>query len=379
MHRIARISPLSLKDLRCPLCQVAGGRDASRHHPPSPDPGEIALREYRCRACGKDYTTEERAVRLKLEDLTIRDRSGQGHLYSREQLVRSLGRFVPKALTPQEREGLVSAVEERLEKRMSTPGHFIKHGSYIMVSEMIQHVQNAFRALIRQTRTQANANTLTRQRYRSAYSQYVLAVGPAGKVLTSAADVLEWLHRDEAFKGVPFTPVTGEPAWPRTQAVWNVPPAMPPMPIQFVVKNTYAKGKPRRRERMEYKEERVLSRLGRTFRRLPGLDCEPNDILTYVRWGLAGQSVVRTSQISTLIAEALRSTTETGYLRWIAIGKELSVEELHDEAHALALYPSPLLTFVRQAPRPIVRQSGPEPHRDLDPQESTDVASATPN
>ncbi len=62
MHRIARISPLSLKDLRCPLCQVAGGRDASRHHPPSPDPGEIALREYRCRACGKDYTTEERAV-----------------------------------------------------------------------------------------------------------------------------------------------------------------------------------------------------------------------------------------------------------------------------------------------------------------------------
>ena len=68
-------------------------------------------------------------------------------------------------------------------------------------------------------------------------------------------------------------------------------------------------------------------------------------VMNYVLWGLVGQRVVRTSQLSSAIAEALRGMHDIAYLRWVAIGKELELSQLHDEAIALVTHPSPRLSI----------------------------------
>jgi len=70
----------------------------------------------------------------------------------------------------------------------------------------------------------------------------------------------------------------------------------------------------------------------------------------FVRWGLLGQEVVRSSQLSTLISEALRALDDIAYLRWVVAGKELDANTVFDEAVALLTYPSPRLKFIVNSP-----------------------------
>ncbi|MFZ2237250.1 MAG: hypothetical protein WAV67_12840 [Dokdonella sp.] len=67
----------------------------------------------------------------------------------------------------------------------------------------------------------------------------------------------------------------------------------------------------------------------------------------WVLWGFLGQTVIRSSQISWATAELLRGIDDIAYLRWVTIGKELTVSQLAQEAIGLINYPSAPINFVR--------------------------------
>jgi hypothetical protein len=69
----------------------------------------------------------------------------------------------------------------------------------------------------------------------------------------------------------------------------------------------------------------------------------------WVLWSLAGQPVVRSSQLAAMAASALRRCSPLGYLRWVTLGKELSVSEIYEEAIGLLSVPSVPLEFIPDA------------------------------
>lgn len=345
---------MALNDLACPKCHVAGKRTAAQHHPASPDPANVAIRRYTCGSCGEAYDTQERAVQLRASDLRVRDRTGSDRLYNRDDLNRSLARFIPKALLDREYAAVVASVEEKITSAHTQPG------AVIPIQDMANYVQQGLKSLGRDRRSETL--TAARQRYLAAYVQYTLAVGPPGREFKTVQEILGWMHKDSAFRSLGLVEDPRPPAWTRTSTTWHMPQSEPPTPIVTVLKNSYVERtmeQPRRRERDSYREDKIRSRLDRAFRKLPTYEGGPEDLIAYLRWGLAGQQVVRTSQISTILVEALRSTSDVAYLRWVAIGKELSVTELHAEAQSLIRYPSPQLVFSRDTSRPALRLGRP--------------------
>ena len=69
-------------------------------------------------------------------------------------------------------------------------------------------------------------------------------------------------------------------------------------------------------------------------------------VAEWVLWGLQGQRVVLTSQLSVGVMDCLRRLDDIAYLRWAVVAKNItSVTDLHQEAVALLTHPSPRLRF----------------------------------
>lgn len=93
------------------------------------------------------------------------------------------------------------------------------------------------------------------------------------------------------------------------------------------------------RERFEVAKLRTT--ISRALRGLDHADSSlAQGVESYVLWALRGQQIVRTSQLSTLIAETLRGVHDIAYLRWVMIGKELDHITVYDEAVGLVRSPS---------------------------------------
>lgn len=150
--------------------------------------------------------------------------------------------------------------------------------------------------------------------------------------------------------------------------VWQQPATPPPVPIHTVVKNTVrptsstetverslpatastggGDGDVARQRNSQLFHLEVLDKsIKKSLRNRPAdRQSLAASIRDYVLWGLAGQTTVRSSQLSTKVVEALRGLDDLAYLRWVCIGKELMPVDTYIEAAMLVQYPSPPLTF----------------------------------
>jgi len=138
----------------------------------------------------------------------------------------------------------------------------------------------------------------------------------------------------------------------------------PPTPIRTVVTNKFAPDKdPRQRIQRAYEPKKLKRTVGLAFRGRPDGESLAKSVEMYVRWSLVGQSVVRTSQLSTLISEVLRALDDIAYLRWVMAGKELDANSVYDEAVALIEHPSPRLQFGVNSPTLVRAALTPTPMR----------------
>jgi len=207
-------------------------------------------------------------------------------------------------------------------------------------------------------------NPADRARHRSAHALYALATtGASWRV----GDAVAWLD-DNYRLGRP----AAQQSAPSNRIAWNPPPLeLPTMPLT-VVKNfrpdrghsqsLYAGtdahveltagpdiveevAVARRRPTQDFKVEKLHNKVYAVLAGRTRQAQLADGISAWVLWSLVGQTVVRSSQISALVVDCLRRSDPIAYLRWVVVGKELTVEQIHEEAVNLLKYPSPILQF----------------------------------
>lgn len=220
-----------------------------------------------------------------------------------------------------------------------------------------------------------------RARFTIAMIQY--ALGSFGERSRShetwidASNFLAWLNADPEMFG-PARPLP-DPIWTGTPTPWIVPATLPPVMPAVVVKNFRPIDAPvgaasnedgniltrvdealvRRRRQEPFDPDRIRQSLSNALYGRPDSVHDVELLYHWVMWGFPGQAVLRTSQISSRIAETLRALDDIAYLRWVVVGKELTVSQVRTEAEGLIIYPSQRLKLSRsQLPPPLSQGTG---------------------
>jgi transcriptional regulator NrdR family protein len=397
----------SKKQFRCPECGTVGPATYS-HLEKGQGTAELR-RRYRCDACSRLFTTTESPVRRAptLSELMVRGLRGsendRNRSFNREKLPDRLEQLTPKTLTEADFAAVVAGVEDRLTAeldhttlrsgpvRVYPSGH--PHGGrpYIDVATVDEFILRVLRSLGRRPGTGIES-----ERFRSAHVKFALglvdykAAHEAWK-WEGAADVIRWINEQYPSEAValPQTPEIGRPVDP-----WWPPAHLPSIGIEQVIKNfrpedllqhqadvvvasqesgagvgagpeggsragVHRRIRPRSREPFE--PDKLRGKVDAALRGRPTRRAERQALLSWVVWGLAGQKLVRTSQLSAAIADGLRGLDDIAYLRWVAIGKELNMREILDEALSLLVLPSPRLVLEPIASAPVRSLSRPGP------------------
>jgi transcriptional regulator NrdR family protein len=362
-----------LKPLACGKCGVPdSGQTISKNPPPNDRPLERTLRRYRCKVCAGEYITVETRSESALTDLLVVSRGPWSRAprnpYSREMLATDLYSFIPKGLSPAERETILARIERRIEAhatelRRKKP-EAIRFE--ITVDDLVELALSGFQDAARDS---WHGHRDGQERVRVAHAQYALAtLGSHDRKgnWKSAAQFVEWLQRSHPGlfqrRNVSVVP----PADPG-EAIWHRHPPESPVTIQQVVKNTrYEREDPPRRPKRDFDEHKLKRSIARALHGRDPKGVRAANIYDFVTLGLQGQWVVRSSQLSSAVAAALRGIDEIAYLRWVALGKELDLGQLLDEALGLMEYPSPRLKFhgrrdsAEPGRQPAVAQDGAE-------------------
>ncbi len=321
------------KDMECPFCHQPRCRELLKKQPVSPQPHVYTVRGYRCTNCGKEYETEER---VKLAPMRVK--VGR-QAFSEESFVTSLQGYAPKRLLPSDCDLVLRHTLAKLEEHAKQGKLVVDNTGYIVIDRetLAARTRDAFIEAARIER-----GTDAAERLDVAHIQYALAT--LGSGWANARQFLRWFRTvDHKGRRADDLPTSVQP--PTTY--WGVPSTAPQYP-KIVVKNEFIEGKqPRTRVRERYEPLKLLATVQRAFR---GRDNLGNSIEMYVLLGLLGQQVVRSSQLSALIAEALRAVDDIAYLRWVMAGKELDADTVFDEAVALITHPSPRLVFTMNGP-----------------------------
>jgi transcriptional regulator NrdR family protein len=341
----------------CPVCK----------EPSTVKPGGVGHRLAngelpRTRVCSNlpshEFRTYERAQNTRLEQVAIRQGAGQGlRPFDRTRLTDDVERFLRGVLTREDvgtivsaavdwltynLDGLVKPIQDR--KRAGEDfSHFIGDND----------VRSAVsRALI----TFGRENGDSGSRHRVAYVLYAMATEGATKYRATG-----WASAEDVIKCIelayPEIEKRRAPEFRIGQAEerWWAPAAQPPTMPEVVIKKPQSGGPHRAREqpfdraRFERSLESVL--VGRAATRPIALQ-----VAQWTLWGLVGQSVVLSTQLSAAVADCLRRVDDIGYLRWVAIAKGLTVSQIYAEAVGLAEHPAVRLTFDRTHPALIARR-----------------------
>ena len=337
-------------------------------------------RRYTCEAkhggCGRKFDSIETVVLPELARVRVVDQHGKSLArFERAKLVASIDRRVVKTLTTAERAALTDGVLQNLRDQVKPPRSDGSTGEdhHILLPDIQTAVFGTMKAA-----AQRRAPGDARERFSLAMIQY--ALGSFGErsrshaMWTHAGDFLAWLNEDTEMFGA-RRPLP-EPVWQLDATPWIVPVTLPPAIPTLVVKNFRpSDGRSpagpaddihvleadevlvRRRRQEPFDEVRIRQSLDNALYGRHNDWLDTKTIYHWLMWGFPGQVVLRTSQISSRIAETLRSLDDIAYLRWVVVGKELTVGQIRAEAEALIAYPSQRLKLSRSKLPPAVTQS----------------------
>lgn len=380
------------RNFRCPGCGVAqAGKVTSTK---SNRGGQEIVRRLRCERCEMSYSTVERVVRQGLEHLQVLTASGEYRPFSRTRIENDVALWVRKTLSAEEITYVVDAVCQDLEQLLGSvvsspssglvgsvpPNRSNPRSPYVKPWLIVQYVNKALE------RSGERVQGVARDRYRSARAQFGLAyfgrrhpeASPEDElpVLGDARSVAAWLSETFGVGGrsdlsrlasgrsalLSWQPPDGHD-WRPQRVIKNFRPVdgeiRPPVAADQVGGDPGSEVRPAkevlRRTVVDFNENRLRESIRAALRGRRNRHTE-DVVVQWVCLGLTGQRVVRTSQLSAGVAECLRMLDDVGYLRWVAIGKELTVEDLYEEALNVMRYPSPQLEF-RQRKAPVFRPS----------------------
>lgn len=349
-----------LKPLACPNCgqgfnptDTKGSKRLLNDHPE-----KVTLRQYTCSnaECRQTYTTREMLTASALYDVKVVGRGGSErgarHDYSTDKLEADLAVHSCKRLTDSEQLVIISLIERRIEEHAASVRKSHAGSDAPIEIGVDELVRLALRGLADATTRAWHGHRDGRDRVRVAHAMYALGTlgrhDPRGQ-WKSAREFVEWMdvHYPHLKKR---RPKPTEPDYDPHPAEWTKPPLSRPADPTTVVKNRYtsssgsssSEGPPLRAKR-EFEIEKVQRSIQVAFHGRDPKNVKSDKVLEYVMWGFVGQPVLRTSQLSSAIADALRAMDDIAYLRWVVIGKELDLAQLYDEAVGLLSHPSPRL------------------------------------
>lgn len=346
------------------------------------------LRNYRCENCELNFRTRESVETQALDTGVVVRRGGRAgadaaagdgyakaawDAYRRDAIATQLRGKLVKVLSQSQRDDVLTRVEQRLEQRLGDWGSPVpapvarKHGwpvsaVYIDSSRIRDTVEDVLARSGKELDDRED-----RLRHQSAHALWALATTGSG---WTVGEVASWMSDNYRLPKAP----KGSSVPASKQAYWY-PPAVdiPTIPI-VVVKNfrpvrliapvdevaprasgndgmveAIADQAQGRRPTEEFSKDKLMGKVRNVLAGRPHAQQVSEGITQWVLWSLVGQRVVRSSQISALVVDCLRRTDQIGYLRWVTVGKELSLEQLHQEALDLLRYPITQLRFRRDA------------------------------
>ncbi|MEO9322252.1 hypothetical protein ABFT23_02095 [Nocardioides sp. C4-1] len=353
-----------LLDLTCPVCRKAQtSRQVKRANP------KRLERYYKCESCEAQFTTVEQVARAPLEGVmvmtpqTVDNPNPRPNRYDSHAIERHLRSILRKVLTEGQREELVSSVNTAMAlglpdmKRLPSPD---PDKTVLPASEVRRIIEQSLRYA-----TQRSEGRV-REHYETAHALYLMTA--VRRTLPEALQMLARFYPRSITAPIPPA-ATALPAqhWHFPDFHWAPTPG-------FVVKNfrpgdevllgSTPSGNSdddraalrQRRPRVPFQLNRYDDSISRAL--VSGNDSGEHPMTTqelatnvreWVLWELAGQKVVRSSQLSTLTAGALRRCSPLSYLRWVTLGKELTVGEIYEEGISLLSTPSVPLVFDKSA------------------------------
>jgi transcriptional regulator NrdR family protein len=315
------------------------------------------VRDGHCDSCGHTFKVIERVV---IEELRYQRSDGMFSALTPTSLETHLTKWVRKTLTPATCRMLAAETYRRLqEQRTTAPGHTEGWG-YMPASQhpakakvpFITHsvVRGTFVDVFRsmgQLVTRDSATT--RDQLLAARAQYELQMLGRGEgPLQEAKDVVSWLA-DEFSIDAPGLPARRSP-WQTQVLLTDQPPS-----VQRVVKNhsallaaaptsdpvmslSYGRAA---REVNDFKENKFSTSVEFALEGRPEAVHKARVVHHLVFSSLRGQRLINSWQLSSAAADCLRGLDDIAYLRWVAIAKALTVDQLLDEAVGLVEHPSP--------------------------------------
>lgn len=313
--------------------EISGGREISRRRECEASPPHF-------------FVTNERSPGVSLDTVRVRQ-SGNNELhpnsFDRERVHEDVAKAVLKRLSEREVADTVDEVAASLERRLPTLVNAFREsdnldpltGGWIWDGDVTSTVEDQ---LARRDRMAAVLYALVVRGRRD-------RKGRLG--WKSAKDVLEWLP-------LRFAHIDTRVATPRATPTQEwYPPSSAPRPERVVKRvEDQGRGNPSPdydhgrflRSIEKALEGRLSARTTAEARMAVGRQSEL--IAQWVLWGLVGQNVVLTSQLSVGVMDALRRTDDVAYLRWACMAKRMvSVRDFAAEVRALIEQPSPRLRF----------------------------------
>jgi transcriptional regulator NrdR family protein len=342
------------------------------------------IRTYQCEECAGRFRTRESVESQELGQVFVRKANPGGvhwEPFRRDEIGEQLRRKLVKVLTQSQRDRLVTQVEQRLEQRLGEIAQPIpatvarqRRLDRNLVFVDSSAVRDVVEEVLSRGGRELDSNQ-DRQRHQAAHALYTLStLGSTWQV----SDALNWIQINYKFPRV-----TAPRGLSTNTVAWH-PPALrlPTIPLT-VVKNfrplinqppqvnldgaadeispsTEQNGwdatdtelvRPEdaraniHRPTQDFRVEKLRSKVSEVLSGRRYQEQISEGITNWVLWSLVGQTVVRSSQISALVVDCLRRADPISYLRWVIVGKELTIDQIYQEAKNLLLYPSPRLHF----------------------------------
>lgn len=358
-----------LKNLKCPFChQTRTSRQAGR-------PNARLETPYECVSCGHRFTTVETVTRAELTGLRVLapptpiNPNPRPALFDLARLEAHLRWHLRKRLTAAQRERLAHAVVAELAEALPRiPRVTDQPDGPVEAKEIRKVVSQCLRRAV------DHSGDHEREHYAAAHVMYAMTAAHAE--LPGILEFISARYPTAVARRIPPAEARlGDEHWHYSQVLPAPEPTM-------VVKNFRPAGQGDAVDNHVEPDDRAAARANRpreTFARnsfelsidraLGSTAVEGTQSLTkeeavrniseWVLWSLAGQPVVRSSQLAALTAQVLRRCAPLAYLRWVSIGKELSVAEIYQEGCGLLEVPSIPLVFDPAAAAVALREQPP--------------------
>lgn len=351
-------------ELECPRC--GGQRTSVVRDTKIATDKRSRTRTYFCEECTSTYRTREKVESQGLDTGVVvrKGRAGDTDIrwapYSRAEISERLRDTLVKVLGQSQRDAVLATFEQLLGQRLGELSQRVPltvarqrkwqlSRVYVTTAQVRELVEEVLKASGQHLDDRAD-----RERHEVAHALWALSTS-GGQWRT--LDAINWLHENYRLGRAPRPSVQ-----PSTNSVAWHPPSFefPTRPVT-VVKNfrhprldpPSADTEPARepgtaylsRPIEDFDQAKLRKKIRVVFAGRPRADQITDGITHWVMWSLVGQRVVRSSQISALVVDGLRRTDEIAYLRWVTVGKELSVAQLHQEALDILQYPGTRLVF----------------------------------